>query len=205
MLDGWATGGSYGRAVRDAPPSLLEGWLAGMAGGLAGRDGLLDGWLEGWLYRWLSGALAGRGLAGRPKIWYRSVPGRLSPRLFSMKVTHFRHFLGPWCRTGARPALGPRLVSKRSLQGPPRTPFGPSLVPVWSPRDPPREPQGPPRDPQGPSREPLRTPFWFKFSPCLVPGWFPFRFLSRSPFRFPSRFPFRFPLRSPFRFPSWFH
>ena len=57
-----------------------------------------------------------------------------------MTVTHFRHFLGPRCQTGAGPELGPNLVSFWSRFGPQFDPnlvpiwsqFGPSLVPVWS-------------------------------------------------------------------------
>ena len=49
--------------------------------------------------------------------------------LFLMTVTHFEHFVGPRCRTGAAPELGPSSVSFWSHFGPQ---FGRNLVPVWS-------------------------------------------------------------------------
>ena len=52
--------------------------------------------------------------------------------LFLTTVTHFEHFLGPRCRTGAGPELGPSLVPNGPLQGAPSTTQG-------SPREPPTE------------------------------------------------------------------
>ena len=46
------------------------------------------------------------------------------PGLFLTTVTHFEHFLGPRCRTGAGPELGPSLVPNGPLQGAPRTTQG---------------------------------------------------------------------------------
>ena len=50
--------------------------------------------------------------------------GKMVPGLFLTTVTHFEHFLGPRCRTGAGPELGPSLVPNGPLQGAPRTTQG---------------------------------------------------------------------------------
>ena len=58
--------------------------------------------------------------------------GKWWDELFLTTVTHFEHFLGPRCRTGAGPDLSPSLVPNGPLQGAPSTTQG-------SPREPPTE------------------------------------------------------------------
>ena len=135
------------------------------------------------------------------------------PRAFLTTATHFEHFLGPRCRTGARPELGPSLVPNRPLQGAPRTtqgspreppsgpkghPFGPSLVLVWSQIRLIQVPIELP--PQVPILVPFRFPFRFSFR---FPSWFPFRFPSWFAPKCPFRFPFRFPLTTTVRVLCW--
>ena len=138
------------------------------------------------------------------------------PGLFLTTVTHFEHFLGPRCRTGAGPKLGPSLVPNGPLQGAPRTtqgspmepprgpedhPFGPSLVPDWA------HSGSHPASPTSPHRgsSPIVLPFKFQsWPPFKLLSWFAARCLFRSPSRFPFRFPFRFQLRSTAWFPSRF-
>ena len=127
------------------------------------------------------------------------------PGLFLTTVTHFEHFLGPRCPTGAGPELGPSLVPNGPLQGAPRTTQG-------SPREPPRDPEGHPFGPslvlvwsqigliqvpiQLPPQVPILVPFRF-------PSWFPFRFPSWFAPKCPFRFPFRFPLTTTVRVLCW--
>ena len=150
--------------------------------------------------------------------------GIKSVPLFLTNVTHFEHFWGPRCRTGAG------------------TPWASTETPQGAPRDTPGSSQGPSRDPPGiPGfRFGCRlVPFWFQFGshlgsslvpvwcrfgsdlvpvyihfgsivgsvwshfgPSLFPSWFPFRFPCRPPFRFPFTFPSTFPLRFLFIFLS---
>ena len=74
--------------------------------------------------------------------------GKTMPGLFLTTVTHFEHFLGPRCQTGAGPDLGPNLVSFWPRFGPQ---FGPKLVPVWS------------------HFGPSLVPVWSQLGPSLVP------------------------------------
>ena len=98
---------------------------------------------------------------GVPKSGARRLPVRLSLRLFLMTVIHFRHFLGPQCRTGAGPELGTNLVPFWFHFGPQ---FDPNLVPIWSSLV-------PIWSQFGPSLVPIRSQFGPQFDPNLVPIW----------------------------------